>query len=122
MHVYMYTYVCTVRFSHLIKVESTAGLEGLGEELAVDAVLVSSTSIIVHTDDGYHHQHQHHHRYAICDIPRGGWEKGLITNGEYSSAIATITTMATSREEVDRRRCDEPCSYPEQSVLARERG
>lgn len=34
----------------LIKVESAAGLEGLGEELAVEAVLVSSTSIIIHTD------------------------------------------------------------------------
>lgn len=34
-----------------MKVESAAGLEGLGEELAVDAVLVSSTSIIIHTDN-----------------------------------------------------------------------
>lgn len=34
-----------------MKVESAAGLEGLGEELALDAVLVSSTSIIIHTDD-----------------------------------------------------------------------
>lgn len=36
---------------YLMKVESAAGLEGLGEELAVDAVLVSSTSIIIHTDN-----------------------------------------------------------------------
>jgi hypothetical protein len=43
------------KFTYLIKVESAAGLEGLGEELAVDAVLVSSTSIIVHTDDHHHH-------------------------------------------------------------------
>lgn len=64
------------------------GLEGLGEELAVDAVLVSSTSIIVHTDDGHHHQHQHHHRYAIHGIPQrgragGGWEEeaGWLDNG-----------------------------------------
>lgn len=33
-----------------MKVESAAGLDGLGDELAVDAVLVSSTSIIVHTE------------------------------------------------------------------------
>lgn len=69
-------YICTARFSHLMKVESAAGLEGLGEELAVDAVLVSSTSIIVHTDDGHHHQHQHHHRYAIRQVPRGGRAEG----------------------------------------------
>ena len=33
---------------HLMKVESAAGLEGAGEELAVEAVFVSSTSIISH--------------------------------------------------------------------------
>lgn len=59
MHAYTCTYIhiyVLLRLSHLMKVESAAGLEGLGEELAVDAVLVSSTSIIVHTDDGHHHR------------------------------------------------------------------
>lgn len=38
-------------FNYLIKVESAAGLDGLDEELAVEAVFVSSTSIIVHAWD-----------------------------------------------------------------------
>lgn len=41
---------CTylVKNFYLMKVESAAGLEGAGEELAVEAVLVSSTSIMSH--------------------------------------------------------------------------
>lgn len=68
--------------SYLMKVESAAGLDGLGEELAVDAVLVSSTSIIVHADDDDEH-HQHHQHQPplrnICDSPRRGmrgWGRG----------------------------------------------
>lgn len=36
--------------AHQTNVESAAGLDGVGDELAVEAVLVSSTSIIVHAD------------------------------------------------------------------------
>jgi len=86
-------------FTYLIKVESAAGLEGLGEELAVDAVLVSSTSIIVHTDD-HHHHYQCHYRYDMWYLAGKGLTMTMATT---STAIATtITTMATIREKVDR--------------------
>lgn len=39
-----------VNDNYHINVESAAGLEGVGDELAVEAVFVSSTSIIVHAD------------------------------------------------------------------------
>lgn len=35
-----------------MKVESAAGLEGAGDELAVEALFVSSTSIISHAEQG----------------------------------------------------------------------
>lgn len=51
--IYIFSWCAGGAAAYLMKVESAAGLDGLGEELAVEAVFVSSTSIIVHYDSDF---------------------------------------------------------------------